>query len=126
MPGAWGSRRSSTIRSMCAMSARTRASSSAALLTAIALCPACSSAARNRSRTNAVSSATMTVLAVTEVLAIWKCIGVRCSMPQAALQFCAACRYNPNVFVIATAGRNSGTLATQLPILSARDRTVEA
>ena len=43
-----------------------RASSSAALLTGIALCPAFSSAAWKRSRTNAVSSATTTVLAVTE------------------------------------------------------------
>ena len=52
-------------------SARTRASSSAALLTATARCPAFSSALRNRSRTNAVSSATTTVFDESEVLAIY-------------------------------------------------------
>src|SRR5262252_1801168 len=69
-PGAFGRRRSSTTRSSVAKSARTRASSSAALFTVTTLCPAPSSVVRKRSRTNAVSSATTTVLVVTEVLAI--------------------------------------------------------
>ena len=54
---------------MRARSARTRASSSAALLTVRAVCPALSSAVANRSRTKAVSSATMTVLVVGTIVA---------------------------------------------------------
>ena len=69
-PPACGSRRSSTMRSIRARSARTRTSSSAALLTVSALCPALSRAVANRSRTNAVSSATMTVLVVATVDAV--------------------------------------------------------
>src|SRR5689334_11307683 len=69
-PGMFGSRRSRTMRSICFRSARTRASSSAALLTAIALWPAPSTAARKRSRTKAVSSAITTVLVETEVVDI--------------------------------------------------------
>ena len=45
-------------------SARTRTSSSAALLTASGVWPAARRAVANRSRTNAVSSATMIVLAM--------------------------------------------------------------
>ena len=45
------------------------ARSSAALLTVSALCPAPTSAVANRSRTNAVSSATMTVLLLTGLIA---------------------------------------------------------
>src|SRR3954464_9321462 len=64
-PPAWGRRRSRTSRSTCARSSRTWASSSAALLTVRALCPAPTSAVAKRSRTKAVSSATITVLLLT-------------------------------------------------------------
>ena len=61
----------------CSRSARTRASSSAALLTVTARWPASSSAVRKRSRTNAVSSATTTVLVATDGVVIASCIGAR-------------------------------------------------
>src|SRR4051812_34623521 len=64
-PPAWGRRKSRTRRSTCARSSRTWASSSAALLTVRALCPAPTSAVAKRSRTKAVSSATITVLLLT-------------------------------------------------------------
>ena len=53
------------------------------LLTMIALWPAFSIAARKRSRTNAVSSATTTVFVLTEVLAIVSNIGLGIGLPQA-------------------------------------------
>ena len=58
-------------------------SSSAALFTVTALCPAPTSAVANRSRTNAVSSATMTVLLLTGLIANL-----------------SGSRYNPNFYLI--------------------------
>src|SRR3954452_15809199 len=94
-PPAWGSRKSSTRRSTWARSSRTCASNSAALLTGSALWPAPTSAVANRSRTNAVSSATMTVLLLTLDCAIYQVLAIiRTSIswsPGACMATCPEC-----------------------------------
>src|SRR5688500_7095815 len=61
-PAECPSRRSNTSRSTASSALRTRVSSSLTVATGTAVCPAAASADANRSRTNAVSSATTTVL----------------------------------------------------------------
>ena len=70
-PLACGKRRSTTIRSILSRSALTRATSSLPLETVMVRWPAASSTVLKRSRTNAVSSATITVLVATFGASAW-------------------------------------------------------